>query len=164
MRNWNLYPQAYSSPSEFIASRLPMRNWNTSFIQKLSRGDSLPDYLWGIETNAFHRVAHYFSSFQTTYEELKLAKEWEPPPATALPDYLWGIETRLFACLARSFHLASRLPMRNWNLLKNENPHQLRRFQTTYEELKLWEGVKWGGEKTASRLPMRNWNPFQLQP
>jgi len=54
-----------------------------------------------------------------------------------LPDYLWGIET-----------------LRRW-----EMPIQRKRFQTTYEELKLAHRRRHKVDlKLASRLPMRNWN------
>jgi len=142
----------------------------------------LPDYLWGIETRTriFVWRRNPFG-FQTTYEELKLAREWPSPPDTA----------------------ASRLPMRNWNLSfsmssawfasgfqttyeelkRNFCPWRIRArcgFQTTYEELKHGDGNSgfdigdrlpdylWGIEthlkydeeslSRASRLPMRNWN------
>jgi len=135
MRNWNM-KYVLVEHGQVTASRLPMRNWNstidrcawrllqplpdylwgieTSLKQCYRLLEQLPDYLWGIETGQLgldDTTTRY--GFQTTYEELKLAKEWEPPPATA-----------------------SRLPMRNWNFLKNGNIQKLRRFQTTYEELK----------------------------
>jgi len=53
-----------------------------------------------------------------------------------LPDYLWGIETFLQVLKMTLFGLASRLPMRNWNLC-----------QAIVAPL-----------QKASRLPMRNWN------
>jgi len=80
---------------------------------------SLPDYLWGIETEPVTRKIIVQSGFQTTYEELK----------------------RLFPFGWFYTVTASRLPMRNWNILKS--------FRETPAKL-------------ASRLPMRNWNSFLL--
>jgi len=54
----------------------------------------LPDYLWGIETFDFIFQWEQATRFQTTYEELK--RLWQEPVYFA--------------------HLASRLPMRNWNV------------------------------------------------
>jgi len=77
--------------------------------------------------------------------------------------------------------MASRLPMRNWNVCPEpitilvmrfqttyeELKLKLRqvlnrrfrlRFQTTYEELKLWSIFQVRYFHFASRLPMRNWN------
>ena len=158
-----------------------MRNWNLRFLYKLWRfrhsfqttyeelkrvsgltntpAFSLPDYLWGIETQSSRR---------------SLAR-----PGLRLPDYLWGIETR--RCQRDpSESWASRLPMRNWNLCTffrlsqkislpdylwgietrkwyAENKERVKGFQTTYEELKLYLSM-WLYLSWASRLPMRNWN------
>ena len=104
--------------SVFIASRLPMRNWNPPTTKP---------------------VRSFQTSFQTTYEELKLSfyiSSFVNLKYT-LPDYLWGIETSI------------------WWRRRESNP----RFQTTYEELKLWSifQVRYF-HFLASRLPMRNWN------
>ena len=99
-----------------MASRLPMRNWNSE------------RHLVGFR---------HLQGFQTTYEELKL-----PAPSVnsqilpQLPDYLWGIETTNASAISSRCHSfqttyeelkprdgsevatcldASRLPMRNWN-------------------------------------------------
>jgi len=80
---------------DWMASRLPMRNWNCSTRSRQIRPLSLPDYLWGIETLSFYEAVVWIPCFQTTYEELKL------------PDPLLHISRRT----------ASRLPMRNWNYL-----------------------------------------------
>jgi len=101
--------------SEGQASRLPMRNWNLCLPPLfLDPGFKLPDYLWGIET--YSNLNRYTStSFQTTYEELKLVFFFNASNLfSLLPDYLWGIETVSWASLPRSCR-ASRLPMRNWN-------------------------------------------------
>jgi len=121
------------------ASRLPMRNWNLRAGQENFAVRMLPDYLWGIETVWIRpQWTHTQLRFQTTYEELK------PPMSTTsgcepwLPDYLWGIETSSntnYQFRERGFQttyeelklsddlekmepnvLASRLPMRNWNI------------------------------------------------
>ncbi len=141
------------------ASRLPMRNWNRAGSKKKSLSVLLPDYLWGIETTGMMIDCS--------------TNEW-------LPDYLWGIET-LFQPQRRTNEVASRLPMRNWNLagpgvgfgtvnasrlpMRNWNSNVMRSaissmssFQTTYEELKRYKCVCVGNASKASRLPMRNWN------
>ncbi len=79
---------------ETLASRLPMRNWNwqraTFSSQSVCR---LPDYLWGIETDWFHR-----HSVNLAASRLPM-RNWNGGPpfmifgAILLPDYLWGIET-----------------------------------------------------------------------
>jgi len=101
----------------------------------------LPDYLWGIETSSQSLSSRSRHSFQTTYEELKL-------------DVLNGL-AGLFG--------ASRLPMRNWNCLREwTTTDYYRSFQTTYEELKRIWTIVWTIISTASRLPMRNWNDFPV--
>jgi len=100
------------------ASRLPMRNWNHFLAITESAQGPLPDYLWGIETWA------------CTVSFL--------PPRFRLPDYLWGIET-IAILFVKFHHVASRLPMRNWN------------------KEKVTQNMNGG---SASRLPMRNWNTF----
>ena len=66
----------WNVPGLYLASRLPMRNWNSD-ARVLSQCPffKLPDYLWGIETrgDAAHALADKM-----------------------LPDYLWGIETKMF--------------------------------------------------------------------
>ena len=121
----------------YCASRLPMRNWNHRWnAETRTRTLWLPDYLWGIET----RLPLISGTLHT----------W-------LPDYLWGIET-LTLFLFLFLFLASRLPMRNWNIHTFCIPPHLSLpdylwgietgkistyssyqhcFQTTYEELKL---------------------------
>jgi len=124
------------------ASRLPMRNWNwggpengpTPFQNRFQttyeelkpflvcngvRLARLPDYLWGIETGyRFQKTYHwnllpdYLWGIETYARRNRNAKE------SLLPDYLWGIETVLFDSIQ---------PFIN-------------RFQTTYEELKLFSG------------------------
>jgi len=144
-----------------VASRLPMRNWNTILWATLRASSiELPDYLWGIETEvlSFFRQSWYLR-FQTTYEELKQRRfrqflyihqgasrlpmrNWNSDLVKKtgllkrLPDYLWGIETLEFN-IDDPLFVASRLPMRNWN--SNLNGNNFHRF-------------------SASRLPMRNWN------
>jgi len=111
MRNWN--STTCSCPPIWAqASRLPMRNWNFR--------------LWWL----FHQS---WKGFQTTYEELKLIGEGTVTSYVMLPDYLWGIET--------SFD--------------NHIYHLQECFQTTYEELKL----SWGRFPPASpnKLPDYLW-------
>jgi len=136
MRNWNWQFSNMLARSKLLASRLPMRNWNLWCRPQDWLPSRLPDYLWGIETlQACSSCLQYW-----------------------LPDYLWGIETD-FSLASIAFQAASRLPMRNWNFwlitertrmlasrlpMRNWNQplHGLYvqefRFQTTYEELKLF--------------------------
>ena len=161
MRNWNCRCFCRCRVRGW-ASRLPMRNWNSFFRELFPHPEGLPDYLWGIETpNAPRRAKPIAFRFQTTYEELKLSCHVFSSPDVAcfqttyeelkrfwfishtscikLPDYLWGIETFYPKHINHnSLQTASRLPMRNWNFLKNGDSHQIR--------------------LPASRLPMRNWN------
>ncbi len=99
MRNWNSrVPTTYGSGK---ASRLPMRNWNSVLRDRFrSTLGTLPDYLWGIETSCACPCDRSMLGFQTTYEELK--------PTASVSAISWSCT-------------ASRLPMRNWNLL----PHRL---------------------------------------
>jgi len=186
------------------ASRLPMRNWNRyrstdclktrSFqttYEELKPGTGrgrvtrvgLPDYLWGIETGRNSMHGSVLPGFQTTYEELKhpysegdlVHDEW-------LPDYLWGIETPFNPfCPVCSTVAASRLPMRNWNMVKRLHsrkwgklPDYLWGIETAGIVAGMKKDIKlpdylWGIEtwpytyssdhfRSASRLPMRNWN------
>jgi len=120
------------------ASRLPMRNWNRKPASRTATTWPLPDYLWGIETR--HKLeqslgalasrlpmrnwnfrtlravqAQWLSSFQTTYEELKLISGISvagTSSASRLPMRNWnGFDGICFNLL----QIASRLPMRNWN-------------------------------------------------
>jgi len=79
------------------ASSLPDYLWGieTTGYSTCSSVIALPDYLWGIETSWFSLPFPFLPRFQTTYEELKLL---------------------LLAVLKNDFS-ASRLPMRNWNLI-----------------------------------------------
>ena len=140
----------------------------------------LPDYLWGIETNQSSWTRFFLPGFQTTYEELKHIETRREDQSTLLPDYLWGIETKS-TLKPISGHIASRLPMRNWNMnssflscrmssgfqttyeelkpVENQDIQNLDvSFQTTYEELKQRQNKASFSDLFASRLPMRNWN------
>jgi len=125
---------------------------------------TLPDYLWGIETD-FKMDSGFMgeSCFQTTYEELKpvsWTSAWHPP-LWPLPDYLWGIETDLvhFGHCSGSIRLPDylwgietpqafskpsehcSLPDYLWGIETNKfhvtGGALVFCFQTTYEELKL---------------------------
>ncbi len=77
-----------------LASRLPMRNWNTFVHVGSVWNVPLPDYLWGIETRRPMRRCGWCPCFQTTYEELKhFLLAVNAVQHNELPDYLWGIET-----------------------------------------------------------------------
>jgi len=131
-----------------------MRTWKVT----------LPDYLWGIETG-ITPINSYFlmSCFQTTYEELKPSIRSSNVSTPALPDYLWGIETK---CRKSSWNgcLASRLPMRNWNVAfwvlcsrpGAALPDYLWGIETIVQRAPS-PYSSW-----ASRLPMRNWNVASL--
>jgi len=113
----------------------PETNWKPSVT-----GDSLPDYLWGIET---------------------LVGQDETSTMNKLPDYLWGIETiDSYVDSQNAFGLPDYL----WGI---ETPEILSWamkcicFQTTYEELKLIRTIQKYEMRWASRLPMRNWNKVQ---
>jgi len=161
MRNWNA---AFDKDLMKIV-RLPDYLWGIETVIDsilLPVLASLPDYLWGIETfllefllplfyqasrlpmrnwNLASEVFRWLSClhrFQTTYEELKRFRFFHQGAFQyRLPDYLWGIETTQEILLSQ-WNLASRLPMRNWNL---------RHFQNYRLQV-----------RPASRLPMRNWN------
>jgi len=151
------------------ASRLPMRNWNFHRLFLLPEGHcTLPDYLWGIETpftdefslELSFRLPDYLWGIETGGNEIAAVQ-----PGSSLPDYLWGIETVINNILSYMLYWASRLPMRNWNLairkrlckdwpasrlpMRNWNLKKTSvgcgrktRFQTTYEELKLYNRVR----------------------
>jgi len=100
------------------------------------------------------------SCFQTTYEELKRSRRQRDSLRGRLPDYLWGIETKQAWQNYMATGVASRLPMRNWNLV----PLLLNNIFIPLPDY-LW-GIETvarvGGNEAnfASRLPMRNWNPI----
>ncbi len=92
----------YDEPSGdiVVASRLPMRNWNSgSGWWHSVWARRLPDYLWGIETR---RAGFDGSSGQH---------------ASRLPMRNWNLSFHYPARLCR----ASRLPMRNWNCRNQRN-------------------------------------------
>jgi len=158
MRNWNpLIKSLWQMTVK--ASRLPMRNWNvcselflpvsfcvlpdylwgieTQALRNfLPDSPQLPDYLWGIETRIELRFFLASMGFQTTYEELK--RDWTRMNGgdTSLPDYLWGIETQ------RTFFGSATLwlPDYLWGIETGPNLSETSR------------------PVSASRLPMRNWN------
>jgi len=164
-----------------LASRLPMRNWNKSIAFSTSSSILLPDYLWGIETkhsdSALTPLLYRFQttyeelklrqsrisleldicSFQTTYEELKPGVFGVMGVGATLPDYLWGIETGSDSRL-RVLRIASRLPMRNWNLFH----HRLIPVRRASRlPMRNWNWINRSfryQRRCASRLPMRNWN------
>jgi len=115
MRNWNSPPYSWRI-QVVIASRLPMRNWNNLWSKEqlcCTKASRLPMRNWNISSGVM--ASSSWSRFQTTYEELKLIE----------------IES-----IFRSSIRASRLPMRNWNFGRHRGNLGRFRFQTTYEELK----------------------------
>ncbi len=141
MRNWNFQIQVKKQVAS-SASRLPMRNWNPADERELylkGLASRLPMRNWNPKIIPVAFRVEY--CFQTTYEELKqvhyvlvqlltfklpdylwgietVLDWWKRKVAGPLPDYLWGIETWSSIrniCICR---WASRLPMRNWNILK----------------------------------------------
>ena len=161
MRNWNC-DRFYTATCSCVASRLPMRNWNffirvsssivlssfqttyeelklvvTVSEDRTYHASRLPMRNWNLASEVF-RWLSCLHRFQTTYEELKRFRFFHQGAFQyRLPDYLWGIETTQEILLSQ-WNLASRLPMRNWNL---------RHFQNYRLQV-----------RPASRLPMRNWN------
>jgi len=142
MRNWNSCRQSRAC-SMISASRLPMRNWNLERLEMhFSISTRLPDYLWGIETTSRKQslwVDRREGGFQTTYEELKLvSKQLYPvfrPRFQTTYEELKPIDETLTRWGSTP---ASRLPMRNWNKASKAGAclSHLSSFQTTYEELK----------------------------
>jgi len=162
MRNWN---RCYGfAVLKTCASRLPMRNWNRCYgfavlktcgfqttyeelkhligtkIKRLMEASRLPMRNWnGRETGKQKTDTQY--RFQTTYEELKPSNATVAFGNASLPDYLWGIETTPSSIC---FRLISPLPDYLWGI--ETRVHWVRsalsrRFQTTYEELKLYNGI-----------------------
>jgi len=141
---------------------------------------TLPDYLWGIETESLQvlpgpivSLPDYLWGIETRQNQDWMCR------TLRLPDYLWGIETHWsLYCLQRIQH-ASRLPMRNWNFKMRwltryvcrlpdylwgieTQKHRLASITTRLPDY-LWgiETLRWDdwlGMFAASRLPMRNWN------
>ena len=120
---------------------------------------SLPDYLWGIETLyrscwerwKFIGLPDYLWGIETRFK-------WRCCEDMGwLPDYLWGIETRKLV-LKDQKRSASRLPMRNWNIINHRIT--LKDLQASRLPMRNWNHGysrrRW--RYCASRLPMRNWN------
>ena len=137
------------------ASRLPMRNWNISKFL-IASSDSLPDYLWGIETHLIQvwrqqvALPDYLWGIETLFPRFISTQ-------LGLPDYLWGIET-LFSA---DWQLSVRLPDYLWGI---ETPRTLRSSRWFWLPDYLW-GIETSytlhtlsPSFPASRLPMRNWN------
>ena len=141
MRNWN--SRWVTKYVLRLASRLPMRNWNSRFHRWAAQckhcASRLPMRNWNGTLNPY--VYHWWYGFQTTYEELKQLS---------------------YVISGTIVLLASRLPMRNWNWSFRGSLHWQQRFQTTYEELKLERRMDFDVKVQASRLPMRNWNSSPL--
>jgi len=138
MRNWNRH-RPYRHMSGNQASRLPMRNWNFYHSSRSRKQRSLPDYLWGIETRSVNGWFVSSFCFQTTYEELKLSRTSSRiSTMTGFQTTYEELKLMQSGWLSWKSLLASRLPMRNWNL-------PARKVRSNIER--------------ASRLPMRNWNP-----
>ena len=143
MRNWNSCISTSDAAVTFVFI-LPMRNWNL--------------HVFGVQKIGF-------TSFHSTYEELKRAtKEAHSKWDNGFSFYLWGIETSTIDSFIGSKAQVFILPMRNWNIfdytgdefsitgfhstyeeLKHQNQCSrwdcLERFHSTYEELKLAAGA-----------------------
>ena len=157
MRNWNTQFNCVWSIQE-EASRLPMRNWNS----------------------LTHRKCLRVSSFQTTYEELKLLCLIPKNLDSRLPDYLWGIETQYCVSWVRKVWLPDylwgietaveypcagrvQLPDYLWGIetpklrkVWRVKPRELPDYLWGIETFRRIKGLPIG--RPASRLPMRNWN------
>ncbi len=124
----------------FPASRLPMRNWNSSKPRLNVSHIALPDYLWGIET-AVRCCWQIHDS------------------ASRLPMRNWNLSS---ACWKLWKRKASRLPMRNWNVA----PHVSGNWNNASRlPMRNWNDHNTNGHRQgelASRLPMRNWNYTEL--
>jgi len=141
MRNWNQFPLVLMllrfrfqttyeelklllwnqfQISKIPASRLPMRNWNAGILE-ISSCFQLPDYLWGIETLVAVDGLRNTPRFQTTYEELKLNVPQIIPRITSRFQTTYE-ELKLGTWQDLLLHrlLASRLPMRNWNIASGQ--------------------------------------------
>jgi len=161
------HPLVQGSGTNYFASRLPMRNWNT-YHTELSRLSSSRFQTTYEELKLVNYIIFCgrIQSFQTTYEELKHVSSISLECFSKLPDYLWGIETTATRVTALKAVFASRLPMRNWNVRLAPSPSAklllpdylwgietqvvehgnggggVAGFQTTYEELKL-SMIRW---------------------
>ena len=94
MRYWNLLSRVWERGCNKV-DRLPMRYWNRSpGTGRCALGDTLIDYLWGIET-----WSGAWSCRRTSWVDRLPMRYWNPvleyspQSSTALIDYLWGIET-----------------------------------------------------------------------
>ena len=112
MRNWNWMSVWFLYKAAGI--RIPMRNWNSHGKLEQVKKSIVSEYLWGIETPLCLVFGKHHSSYQNTYEELKLVTPPTTSPVSIVSEYLWGIETPLGYCP---------------NLLRSL-------YQNTYEELK----------------------------
>jgi len=161
MRNWNSLPRRESVACRpgFQTTYEELKRFFQLGIDNLCRFQTTYEELKLFCT--FEEWGNHFFGFQTTYEELKPTNSLCRFPLISLPDYLWGIETLSFQTPSSFLKKASRLPMRNWNVrvahhfqqalslpdylwgietLPNNYVHSVKilRFQTTYEELKLF--------------------------
>jgi len=145
MRNWNLSLYCFFPSSTIPASRLPMRNWNHRNTFRQVPSCSFQTTYEELKQRESHTEYERWLGFQTTYEELKHLPR---------PDNI-------------NIFRASRLPMRNWNMVLGTGDCQhLFGFQTTYEELKRlssrkrsWEiplpDYLWGIETVSVSLHFR---------
>ena len=115
-----------------------MRNWNeVGAIERLQRNSSFQRTYEELKLIDFFCVCCRFRRFQRTYEELKLYRQAEPG--------LWAV---VFS-----------VPMRNWNsFIKRGMIMGYYRFQRTYEELKLDLVDEYSSLPAVFSVPMRNWN------
>ena len=130
----------------------------------------------------FRAFRCHWSSFESTYEELKLIKVWsfnhlnysfestyeELKPQISLEidgkklefwKYLWGIETLSRCSVFLDQVSVLKVPMRNWNYVAGDVwPDLLNGFESTYEELKLHAHAPLNIFGIVLKVPMRNWN------
>jgi len=140
-----------------LASRLPMRNWNSSSSPLLlaNTASRLPMRNWNRQSvTGWTQV----SGFQTTYEELKLLSvdfDWFTYSFQTTYEELkhaWDFQLLMI-------HQASRLPMRNWNT--RDLGYQIRKQRASRLPMRNWNTGSFFSVSfliAASRLPMRNWN------
>jgi len=146
-----------------VEVRLPDYLWGIETIKhKHCSSESpglLPDYLWGIETDKRKHRLNWRIGFQTTYEELKHHFPWYIVEELSCFQTTYEELKPELTAISAPVAWASRLPMRNWNPLREWVVCKLVfGFQTTYEELKPSMTNSLWLVNPASRLPMRNWN------
>ena len=159
---------------ELKPGRLPDRcstgKWFWSYLWGIETGSAAEaganhpafwSYLWGIETSCRNPNASMRFGFDRTYEELKLVNnpDIKAMYATGFDrtyEELKHLPQRDRVCLGIAVLI---VPMRNWNPARMRRcAVRWRRFDRTYEELKLCTETAVAGGQEVLIVPMRNWN------